>query len=150
MGEQAVERAEQGACQRAGSGCSLSSCRQSRPATPALHEATLLASGWLLAPGSPTSMALRALAWPLPTQQTHLWLRPMESRYSRDPFPSQMWIPLSISTRAFVHPLTNHSSSSATPARVGRPGVKCVGLWMGKQRPDLNGHAHPARTRAWL
>ena len=46
----------------------------------------------------------------------HLWCKPMLSRYSRDPLPSQMPTPFCFSTLASVLPLMNHSNSSATPA----------------------------------
>ena len=71
----------------------------------------------------------------------HLWCRPMLSRYSRDPLPSQMLTPFCFSTPASVLPLMNHSNSSATPAhqqgscfnmpldelQTGLPGKLCTG-----------------------
>ena len=59
-----------------------------------------------------------SLARPLPEKgkKRHLWLRPMLSRYSLEPLPSQMPTPFALSTLAFVLPLMNQSSSSTTPA----------------------------------
>ena len=51
----------------------------------------------------------------------HLCCRPMLSRYSRDPLPSQMPTPFCFSTPASVLPLMNHSNSSATPAHQQLP-----------------------------
>lgn len=48
-------------------------------------------------------------------QPSSLWLRPCASRNWREPFLSQMWTPLSLSSLALVEPLMNHKSSSATP-----------------------------------
>lgn len=48
-------------------------------------------------------------------RKTHLSLRPMLSRYWRELLPSQIWMPLTLRVLAFVSPLRNQSSSSATP-----------------------------------
>ena len=49
-------------------------------------------------------------------QGKDLWCKPMLSRYSREPLPSQMPTPFCFSTLALVLPLMNQSNSSATPA----------------------------------
>lgn len=51
-----------------------------------------------------------------PEQEKDLWCKPMLSRYSRDPLPSQIPTPFCFSTPALVLPLMNQSNSSATPA----------------------------------
>ena len=62
---------------------------------------------------------------------SHLCCRPMLSRYSREPLPSQIPTPFCFSTRASVLPLMNHSSSSATPAH---------------QTPTFYAQCHPTST----
>ena len=47
----------------------------------------------------------------------HLCASPTLSRYSREPLPSQMPTPLSLSSFALVAPEMNQSSSSTTPAQ---------------------------------
>lgn len=44
-----------------------------------------------------------------------LWPRPLDFRNSLEPLASQIWMSLAASLFASVQPLTNHSSSSATP-----------------------------------
>ncbi len=54
-------------------------------------------------------------------QRRDLWRKPMLSRYSREPLPSQMPTPFCFSTPALVLPLMNQSNSSATPAHQTPP-----------------------------
>lgn len=49
---------------------------------------------------------------------------PCLSRNSLEPFASQILIPFFLNSFALVHPLTNHSSSSATPRQNTRFVVK--------------------------
>ena len=57
-----------------------------------------------------------------------LWRKPMLSRYSREPLPSQMPTPFCFSTPALVLPLMNQSNSSATPAHQTPPLHECLML----------------------
>ncbi len=63
-------------------------------------------------------------------QSARLCARPTLSRYSREPLPSQMPTPFSLSSLEFVAPEMNHRSSSTTPAT-----LRWIGAALAAYRP---------------
>jgi hypothetical protein len=74
----------------------------------------------------------------------------MRSRYSLDPLPSQILTPLSESWRAFVDPLMNQRSSSATPAQSLPPLISRKNSKVAKQGTGVHrGSSSPHSGHDW-